>query len=148
MTLLGLSLPRMNGDAASEQVAEVADALYKRADELATDLASAITKEVRLYQTTAPVPFEMVLNGCASNIRPVLEAITADTEFDTSAAATLGIERARDGDASVEQLMDDGRRVLAREQLMPGVPEMLDEVQVEATFRDGRKLVTLHRPVP
>jgi hypothetical protein len=97
MTLLGLSLPRMNGDAASEQVAEVADALYKRADELATDLAGAITKEVRLYQTTAPVPFEMVVDGCASNIRPVLEAITADTEFDTSAAATLGIERARDG---------------------------------------------------
>ena len=43
--------------------------------------------------------------------------------------------------------MDDGRRVLAREQLMDGVPEMLDEVQVEATFPDGRKLVTLHRPV-
>ena len=57
------------------------------------------------------------------------------------------IERARDGDASVEQLMDDGRRVLAREQLMEGVPEMLDEIQVEATFPDGRKLVTLHRPV-
>jgi urease gamma subunit len=56
-------------------------------------------------------------------------------------------ERARDGDATVEQLMDDGRRVLTREQLMDGVPEMLDEVQVEATFPDGRKLVTLHRPV-
>lgn len=58
------------------------------------------------------------------------------------------LERARDGDATVEQLMDDGRRVLRREQLMDGVPEMLDEVQVEATFPDGRKLVTLHRPVP
>jgi urease gamma subunit len=57
------------------------------------------------------------------------------------------IERARDGDASVEQLMDDGRRVLRREQLMPGVPEMLDEVQIEATFPDGRKLVTLHQPI-
>lgn len=57
------------------------------------------------------------------------------------------IERARDGDASVEQLMDDGRRVLTRAQLMPGVPELLDKVQVEATFRDGRKLVTLHQPV-
>ena len=57
------------------------------------------------------------------------------------------LERARDGDASVEQLMDDGRRVLTREQVMPGVPEMLEEVQVEATFPDGRKLVTLHRPV-
>jgi urease gamma subunit len=57
------------------------------------------------------------------------------------------IERARDGDASVEQLMADGREVLAREELMEGVPEMLDEVQVEATFPDGRKLVTLHNPV-
>jgi urease gamma subunit len=57
------------------------------------------------------------------------------------------LERARDGDASVEQLMDDGRRVLRREQLMVGVPELLEEVQVEATFPDGRKLVTLHQPV-
>jgi len=57
------------------------------------------------------------------------------------------LERARDGDATVEQLMDDGRRVLTREQLMEGVPEMLDEVQIEATFTDGRKLVTLHQPV-
>ncbi len=57
------------------------------------------------------------------------------------------IERARDGDATVEALMDDGRRVLRREQVMSGVPEMLEEVAVEATFRDGRKLVTLHRPV-
>jgi urease gamma subunit len=57
------------------------------------------------------------------------------------------LERARDGDATVEQLMDDGRQVLTREQLISGVAEMLDEVQVEATFADGRKLVTLHQPV-
>jgi urease gamma subunit len=57
------------------------------------------------------------------------------------------LERARDGDATVEQLMDEGRGVLRREQVMPGVAEMLDQVQVEATFPDGRKLVTLHRPV-
>jgi urease gamma subunit len=57
------------------------------------------------------------------------------------------IERARDGDASVEQLMDDGRHVLARDQLIDGIAEMLDQVQVEATFSDGRKLVTLHHPV-
>jgi len=57
------------------------------------------------------------------------------------------LERARDGDASVEQLMVDGRRVLTRSELMDGVPEMLAEVQVEATFPDGRKLVTLHHPV-
>jgi urease gamma subunit len=57
------------------------------------------------------------------------------------------IERARDGDATVEQLMDDGRRVLSRAEVMEGVPEMLDEVQVEATFPDWRKLVTLHGPI-
>ena len=44
--------------------------------------------------------------------------------------------------------MDEGRAVLRREELMEGVAEMLDEVQVEATFPDGRKLVTLHQPVP
>lgn len=57
------------------------------------------------------------------------------------------LERARDGDASVEQLMSDGRSVLAREEVMDGVPELLDDVQVEATFPDGRKLVTLHQPI-
>jgi urease subunit gamma len=57
------------------------------------------------------------------------------------------IERAREG-ATVQQLMHEGRQVLRREQLMEGVPEMVGEVQVEATFPDGRKLVTLHNPIP
>jgi urease subunit gamma len=56
------------------------------------------------------------------------------------------IERAREG-ASVEQLIRDGRDVLTRAELMEGIPELLDEVQVEATFPDGRKLVTIHDPV-
>ncbi len=43
--------------------------------------------------------------------------------------------------------MDDGRRVLGRDEVMEGVPELVDEVQVEATFPDGRKLVTLHDPI-
>jgi urease gamma subunit len=43
--------------------------------------------------------------------------------------------------------MEDGRHVLGRSELMDGVAEMLDEVQVEATFPDGRKLVTLHHPI-
>jgi urease subunit gamma len=45
-------------------------------------------------------------------------------------------------------LMEAGRHVLTREDVMDGVPEMLDEVQVEATFPDGTKLVTLHHPIP
>jgi urease subunit gamma len=56
------------------------------------------------------------------------------------------IERAREG-ARVEQLMREGRDVIRRDELMEGVPEMLDEVHVEATFPDGRKLVTIHDPV-
>ena len=56
------------------------------------------------------------------------------------------IEAARDG-RGVAELMDAGRRVLTRTDVMEGVPELVDEVQVEATFPDGRKLVTLHDPI-
>ena len=47
----------------------------------------------------------------------------------------------------VEELMQTGREVLRRDDVMEGVPELVDEVQVEATFPDGRKLVTLHQPI-
>jgi urease subunit gamma len=56
------------------------------------------------------------------------------------------IEGARDG-RSVAQLMEEGRHVLSRDDVMEGIPEIVDEVQVEATFPDGRKLVTLHEPI-
>jgi urease subunit gamma/beta len=56
------------------------------------------------------------------------------------------IERAREG-RSVADLMQAGRQVLARDDVMEGVPELLAEMQVEATFPDGRKLVTLHEPI-
>jgi urease subunit gamma len=57
------------------------------------------------------------------------------------------LEGARDG-RSVSELMDSGRSVLRRDQVMDGVPEMIDSVQVEATFPDGTKLVTVHDPIP
>lgn len=57
------------------------------------------------------------------------------------------LEGARDG-RSVAELMDTGRHVLTRDDVMEGVPEMLDQVQVEATFPDGTKLVTIHDPIP
>ncbi|MEW1959895.1 urease subunit gamma [Kineococcus sp. NPDC059986] len=60
--------------------------------------------------------------------------------------STWVVERAREG-ARVVDLMEAGRHVLRTDQVMPGVPEMLHDVQVEATFPDGRKLVTLHHPV-
>lgn len=56
-------------------------------------------------------------------------------------------EAARDG-RTVVDLIDAGRSVLTRDDVMDGVPEMIDEVQVEATFPDGTKLVTLHQPIP
>lgn len=57
------------------------------------------------------------------------------------------MEGARDG-RSVADLMEAGRTVLTRADVMDGVPEMIAEVQVEATFLDGTKLVTLHHPIP
>ena len=56
------------------------------------------------------------------------------------------LEGARDG-KSVAELMRYGKQILHREDVMEGVPEMLAEVQVEATFPDGTKLVTVHEPV-
>ncbi len=60
--------------------------------------------------------------------------------------STWVIERAREG-ATVADLMGSGREVLTRDQVMPDVAEMLRDVQVEATFPDGRKLVTIHQPI-
>jgi urease subunit gamma len=57
------------------------------------------------------------------------------------------LEGARDG-RSVVDLMQAGREVLSREDVMDGIPELLVEVQVEATFPDGTKLVTVHQPIP
>ncbi|MBX4276562.1 urease subunit gamma, partial [Mycobacterium tuberculosis] len=48
---------------------------------------------------------------------------------------------------SVASLMEEGRHVLTREQVMEGVPEMIPDIQVEATFPDGSKLVTVHNPI-
>ncbi|AIJ26319.1 urease gamma subunit [Amycolatopsis methanolica 239] len=56
------------------------------------------------------------------------------------------LEGARDG-RTVAELMSSGRSVLSREQVLDGVPEMVDSVQVEATFPDGAKLVTVHDPI-
>ncbi|MCY1982008.1 urease subunit gamma [Klebsiella pneumoniae] len=56
------------------------------------------------------------------------------------------MEGARDG-KSVVSLMEEGRHVLTREQVMEGVPEMIPDIQVEATFPDGSKLVTVHNPI-
>ena len=66
------------------------------------------------------------------------EAIALITDF--------VIEGARDG-KSVSQLMDEGGKVLTAEQCMDGIADMIKDVQVEATFPDGTKLVTVHKPI-
>jgi len=66
------------------------------------------------------------------------EAIALITDF--------VVEGARDG-KSVAELMRDGGTVLKRDQVMAGVAEMIHEIQVEATFPDGTKLVTVHNPI-
>jgi urease subunit gamma len=56
------------------------------------------------------------------------------------------VERARDG-KTVAELMEEGAHVLTRAQVMEGIPEMIHDIQVEATFPDGTKLVTVHEPI-
>jgi urease gamma subunit len=65
----------------------------------------------------------------------------------TAVLTSFVLEGARDG-RTVAELMTTGREVLVREDVMDGVAEMLESVQVEATFPDGTKLVTIHRPIP
>ena len=56
------------------------------------------------------------------------------------------MEGARDG-RTVAELMSDGKSILARSEVMEGIAEMIPEIQVEATFQDGTKLVTIHQPI-
>ena len=66
------------------------------------------------------------------------EAIALITDF--------VVEGARDG-RSVPDLMEAGAHVITREQVMEGIPEMIHDIQIEATFPDGTKLVTVHEPI-
>ncbi|MCQ9617837.1 urease subunit gamma [Paenalcaligenes niemegkensis] len=56
------------------------------------------------------------------------------------------MEGARDG-RTVAELMNDGTQILSRDDVMEGIPEMIPDIQVEATFPDGTKLVTVHNPI-
>lgn len=56
------------------------------------------------------------------------------------------LEGAREG-KTVSQLMDEGKKILSAEEVMEGIPQMVDEIQIEATFPDGVKLVTIHDPI-
>lgn len=91
------SLPRMKGTVLQQQVADVADALYRRTDDVSILLAGAISREVRLYRSAVPVGLDVVVAACAANVRAILAGIAADADFDVAAATEVGVERARDG---------------------------------------------------
>jgi urease subunit gamma len=92
-------------------------------------------KDKLLIATAAMVARRRLERGVKLN-HP--EAIALITDF--------VVEGARDG-RSVSELMQAGAQVIAREQVMEGVAEMIHDVQVEATFPDGTKLVTVHNPI-
>jgi urease subunit gamma len=92
-------------------------------------------KEKLLIFTAAEVARRRRGRGLKLNHPEAMAFITAEI-----------LEGIRDG-RTVAQLMEAGQHILTREDVMEGVPEMIDEIQVEGTFPDGTKLVTIHQPI-
>ena len=92
-------------------------------------------QEKLLIFTAAELARRRKGRGLKLNHPEALAIITADI-----------LEGIRDG-RSVSELMEAGLSILRRDDVMEGVPEMIDEVQVEGTFPDGTKLVTIHHPI-
>lgn len=92
-------------------------------------------QEKLLIFTAAEVARRRRARGLKLNHPEAVALITAET-----------LEGIRDG-RTVSELMDLGATILGRDDVMEGVPEMVDEVQVEGTFPDGTKLVTIHNPI-
>jgi urease subunit gamma len=92
-------------------------------------------QEKLLIFTAAQLARQRRARGLRLNHPEALALITAEI-----------LEGIRDG-RTVAELMDAGRHILGREDVMEGVPEMIAEVQVEGTFPDGSKLVTIHGPI-
>ena len=97
---------------------------------------TAREQEKLLIFVAADLARRRAARGLKLNYPEAVAVITADL-----------LEGARDG-RSVAELMSAGKQILHREEVMEGVPEMIAEVQVEATFPDGTKLVTVHEPIP
>jgi urease subunit gamma len=92
-------------------------------------------QEKLLIVVAADVARRRAARGLKLNYPEAVAVLTAEV-----------MEAARDGN-SVADIMSFGAKILTREQVMEGVPEMIHEVQVEATFPDGTKLVTIHDPI-
>jgi urease subunit gamma len=98
-------------------------------------LLSLHERERLMIYTAAKLAAERQARGLKLNLPEATAIITS-----------FLLEGARDG-RSVADLMDAGRAVLSRDQVMEGVPEMLGQLQVEATFPDGTKLITVTEPI-
>jgi urease subunit gamma len=92
-------------------------------------------KDKLLIFTAALLAERRLARGLKLNVPEAIALITAAI-----------MEGARDG-KSVAELMSTGRDILTRDQVMDGVPQMIPDIQVEATFPDGTKLVTVHKPI-
>jgi urease subunit gamma len=92
-------------------------------------------KDKLLIFTAALLAERRLARGLKLNVPEAIALITAAI-----------MEGARDG-KTVATLMAEGRHVLTREDVMEGIPEMIPDIQVEATFPDGTKLVTVHQPI-
>jgi hypothetical protein len=86
-----------NGQVVKRQVADVTEVLSHQTDQLAAVLARAIIRDVPLYGSTPPVRFDVIVDGCTANLRPIFAAIAAEAEFDPTTATELGATCARDG---------------------------------------------------
>lgn len=96
---------------------------------------SPMEKDKLLVYVAGQVARDRLTRGLKLNYPEAVALITAEL-----------LERIRDG-YRVDQLMEMGTSILTRNQVMEGVPEMIDEIQVEGTFPDGTKLVTVHQPI-
>lgn len=92
-------------------------------------------KDKLLIFTAALLAERRLARGLKLNVPEAIALITAAI-----------MEGARDG-KTVAELMSTGRDVLTRDQVMDGVPQMIPDIQVEATFPDGTKLITVHKPI-
>ena len=87
----------MQGNCVQQQVAEVADVLGQQTDEMSILLARTICRDVQLYRSAAPVPFEVLAITCAAIVRSIFASLAADTDFDPAAATDAGAQRASAG---------------------------------------------------
>lgn len=92
-------------------------------------------KDKLLIYTAGQVARDRLNRGLKLNYPEAVALITAEL-----------LERIRDG-YTVSQLMEMGTKILTRDQVMEGISEMIEEIQVEGTFPDGTKLVTVHHPI-